>query len=595
MKQGNISHWSEENKNSNLLIFTQLVNELLFDYSIPSNKISTLNSHYLCYDAMMTISTIENNGVPEGTLKPIAEELYDVLSKDIVFKKVKEEPLKFFIKKTSERYREAKPSELNYQELKLIIYAIHNKFFKDDWYLTTLKKEIANCVKSNESGLWKDLFKLTKIYLTELVNGGYDSRYIYEMLHYLFFSTHTCSDEITIDKFLDAFNFSECEYTVFIKCPSSLKKILTFIKKFKPIKDGDITANTKKGKAFINTSSNEIIYSTTTKAYDKYSAVNSIKGAIELISAQYKLYDHNIIVNSELFAYAISSNASDIFIIESPKGAVLKKGTLPKERLTKKMQDWQDILQKRSKENGIYDLHTINKALVLHSHSLESDSEENQLLDLWSIFETVLDISNKHTSDRIQQVCFLLIPILKRKYIYSLFEQLANDIYLYSKDLYKEITEYEQVNETGIEKLCCFILVDSYEQKRKDILKKIVDFPLLKERIFYYNEVLSTKGGCTKFIEKHLNRIRWQIMRIYRNRNLIIHNGERMPYLSLLIENLHYYVDDFIEYIFEALLKGLSLYNMELDLFIEEHDWMKHFSSSNDKIQSKDISFLLNY
>ena len=47
---------------------------------------------------MITISTIEENGVPEGTLKPIAEEFYDVLNKDIVFQIAEEKPIKYFIK-----------------------------------------------------------------------------------------------------------------------------------------------------------------------------------------------------------------------------------------------------------------------------------------------------------------------------------------------------------------------------------------------------------------------------------------------------------------------------------------------------------------
>lgn len=82
-------------------------------------------------------------------------------------------------------------------------------------------------------------------------------------------------------------------------------------------------------------------------------------------------------------------------------------------------------------------------------------------------------------------------------------------------------------------------------------------------------------------------------MRIYRNRNLIIHNGERMPYLGLLIENLHYYVDDFIEYVIESLSKGLTLYNMELDLFVEEQEWMAYFSKKKEVISNEDIDYLL--
>ena len=85
MKRGKLDYWTDIVGCENLLFFSQLVNELLFDYSIPSNRISTLNSHYLCLDAISAINGIEYSGVPEGTLKPIMEELYSELKKDPVF------------------------------------------------------------------------------------------------------------------------------------------------------------------------------------------------------------------------------------------------------------------------------------------------------------------------------------------------------------------------------------------------------------------------------------------------------------------------------------------------------------------------------
>ena len=85
MKQGDLSQWNNIEACKNLLFFAQLVNELLFDYSIPSNRISTLNSHFLCLDAINVINGIERSGVNEGSLKPIIEELYTTLEKDITF------------------------------------------------------------------------------------------------------------------------------------------------------------------------------------------------------------------------------------------------------------------------------------------------------------------------------------------------------------------------------------------------------------------------------------------------------------------------------------------------------------------------------
>lgn len=67
MKQGDLSQWNNIEACKNLLFFAQLVNELLFDYSIPSNRISTLNSHFLCLDAINVINGIERSGVNEGS------------------------------------------------------------------------------------------------------------------------------------------------------------------------------------------------------------------------------------------------------------------------------------------------------------------------------------------------------------------------------------------------------------------------------------------------------------------------------------------------------------------------------------------------
>lgn len=102
MKQGDLSQWNNIEACKNLLFFAQLVNELLFDYSIPSNRISTLNSHFLCLDAINVINGIERSGVNEGSLKPIIEELYTTLEKDITFIEHGENPLDYFYENATE-------------------------------------------------------------------------------------------------------------------------------------------------------------------------------------------------------------------------------------------------------------------------------------------------------------------------------------------------------------------------------------------------------------------------------------------------------------------------------------------------------------
>ena len=183
MKQGNLEKWTNCGSCENLLFFSELVNELLFDYSIPSNRVATLNSHFLCLDAISTISDIENNGVPEGTLKPIVEELFTALNVDPVFENINNSPLNYFVKYDKNGFKINKNiAELNYQELKSAVNSIYIMFFKDNSYYNDLKDSITRIVISNDTKQQFNLFRLTKSLLTEIVNLGYSFQYIYYVM-----------------------------------------------------------------------------------------------------------------------------------------------------------------------------------------------------------------------------------------------------------------------------------------------------------------------------------------------------------------------------------------------------------------------------
>jgi len=162
MKKGNLEKWKNLSACNNLLFFSQLVNELLFDYSIPSNRISTLNTHYLCLDALSAIESIDNNGVPEGTIKPIMEELYAELKKDPVFSS-ENCPLDYFVKYQSDKYTLCnRIVDMGYRELKNTAKAIHNSYFRDNNYYNQLKKGITEAVNSNREEDQQILFRMTE-------------------------------------------------------------------------------------------------------------------------------------------------------------------------------------------------------------------------------------------------------------------------------------------------------------------------------------------------------------------------------------------------------------------------------------------------
>lgn len=591
MKQGNIQNWSSIDTCKNLLFFVELVNELLFDYSIPSNRISTLNSHYLCIDALNAIKSIDDAGVPEGNLKPIVEELYSSLSKDALFIRRNEHPLNYFVKYNSKSQSfqlNSRAADLSYEEGKTIVHTINQRYFKNDWYYDTLKEEIINIVIGNQESDWIDLFRLTKEFLTEVVNKGYDPRYIWIHLNRIFFSERAIESPSAISEYMSIFSFSQENYNVIAKAPDSFQK-LPHSRNIEIKNEQKCRTKSKREKEFLKKRENECFILFTRKALDPFSAVDFCKSYLEINSSLYRMYDHDSNIKIKDVQWATYDKTNWFTYVKNERNLVKKVKMPGKEKLMQNMINSLLAIENAIEQSNVKDIIALNNALRFHSLSLDSESMQNQLLDLWAIFETLLNISNKHTGDRIQQVCISLVPILKRKYLYSLFSQLVFDIKNYSEEWFSKIVGDSTSDDSIILKVCTFILLDDRKTEYDDFLKKCDDFPLLKERVSYYKTVLSTPQKVYSFVDKHSERVRWQIMRIYRNRNLIVHNAKTTPYLNLLIENLHSYVDDFLEYTVHYLANGYTLESMRQELFSHECEWMEQFQRSKEKTLSEKI------
>lgn len=597
MKRGNLEQWKDVSGCNNLLFFSQLVNELLFDYSIPSNRVSTLNSHYLCLDALSAIDGIENHGVPEGTLKPIMEELYLALQKDPVFMDVEMHPISYFLKYQNERYVLAsRVADLSYNDLRKTASALFTKYFKEDKYYKDLRDSICKIVIENDKDKQKELFRLVKSLLTELMNRGYSLRYIYEVMNRNYWNSKDPIDSPDlIKRFFDAFCLEDREYEiVFVVNRHRIEKFISYTKGIELNDELQPRFNTHGEKQFFNKKNRESFLQVKIPALDPFSAVQTAKDMITTDASIYRLFDHNYRYNIGTVACGVYDE-NQFYKVGQTLSAAGHTKALSSKRIAESMDLSSKAFGSIAKTNAYDDLVAIINAARFHSHALDSASEENQLLDFWAIFEAILDISNKHTSDRIQQVCMYLVPILKRNYLRSLLEQLLADIRNYNEEILLEIVGEATDDDKIIASLYGFIALESRSAERNKILTKCNDFPLLQERIVYYSEVLSTTNQTYDFVEKHGERVKWQVMRIYRNRNLIIHNAKTMPYLSLLIENLHSYVDDFLSYAIHTLAEGHDIESMCQELFVKECEWAATFQKKKQPIDEGLIKQVLNH
>ena len=594
MIKGYLDNWKNLDSNQNLLFFAQLINELIYDYSIPSNRVATLNSHYLCFDALSTIGIIEENGVPEGTLKPIIAELYSSLQKDAVFDNDEIKPIDLFIKQNGLSFHKvSNTDDLNFVDSKKIIISLYQKYFKGRDYCLRLKKRLSEIIYENDINKQNLLFNITKSFITELINGGYSQQYIFDQLTYCFFNRKSGTISFNkLKRFLDIFTFDENSYSVFFIADSSFETISKQYKEYQIYDQLSCKTKLKIEERFLEKQANERFFVVNKiNAPDPFSAAEKLIHTFQIQSSFYRLNNHNLqfeIIDKKIGIY----DSTNYFTkYKHPKSVVKKTHNVPDELIEKTVEKCMIATSSALKTNFI-DGQSIIKAVNFHALSLDTSSNENQLLDLWAIFETLLNISNKHSSDRIQQIISILVPVLKQRYLFELFSQLKTDIQYYSKKIFSEILS-AQKEQNEVVAITNFVLLDEYRDLREKELKMLNDFPLLRERIIYYNSLLSKKSGIFQFINKHSIRIQWQIMRIYRNRNLIIHNGTSMPYLPLLIENLHSYVDTFMNYFIDEFAKNKGKEQIYQELFLKEYELLLKINNKKELVDFETIKHLL--
>ena len=195
----------------------------------------------------------------------------------------------------------------------------------------------------------------------------------------------------------------------------------------------------------------------------------------------------------------------------------------------------------------------ILNALSLHNNALKTEEPQTQLLTLWTIFEVLID-SKQHFMSRSNHITNSLCSILCNSYFSHVIEALYRRMSLSRAVKSSILTEPRGGN--PIEKLA-FILKDNRDLQRT-ILAALIDCPLEAYKFEHYITIFSSKENMLLDLNRHSNRLRWQIMRIYRNRCMIVHNGQNMPYIKSVLENLHYYIDEVLNYVFSKIDIGID-------------------------------------
>lgn len=566
MKYKSVNHWKDVKSQEGLLFFAQIIDECLFDYALSSFKPSALNSRLLCIELLQTIDHVEDGLIREPNLKCIIEELKWSLGLDIAAQKILGKNLNRFLENIT-KY-EGKPKEL--KNTVLLLY----HYFDNRKYLRVIQELLIEKINSKKEK--KDIYYLTKNLITELTNYGYNQNFIYHKTsHYFFNNQH----KVTVDDptdFFSTFDFKKKKFSVVFKGSRVFLEFEKTAKDMKILLKETIKPKSKNPEEaeFIDSKREDEIFiiCSEVEAFDIISARIISEYPLQGLGAFFSFYHHKDrpVISDKCIVRA--ENEDPIILDKSQKSIIKKADINPKVAA----QRVQNMFQNLKLPNST--VYTISRAIDLHSAALEADDLENKLLNLWTAFETLIPKNNSSGVDRIIQLVSAITPFQVNDYFKILINETKRDFWFFDRKLSDTVIKnvnLKQKESLDI-KVAAFLTTNENEQNRKIAYAGLDLFPLLRYRMFQINNNLRSAKAAKELLSSHKQKVEWQIRRIYRTRNLIVHSGKLPSYTNILIENLHNYFDSFLETLInkaitEKTIRTINQGVIELDFAVKNH------------------------
>lgn len=574
MKKSDYSNIREGKYRKGFLMFIQTMEELLFYYSYESYKLPALNSHFLCLDMLSTKQGIDEKIITEGNFNPLTEEFEEMVENDIFFAKNKEyaEVLLHKVDKIGNDvdYKKLEP-KAKIKKYADIAASLCEQFeLKDNDYFRFLYRELYNniFVEEYKNEHFYNIMSLSKQLATELVNYGYSTEYIFYKLKGLYNNKEIDVNESLLAAFFSYFSFDMHIYKVVYGINSGTA---SFLKHFKKV--NIISASQEDRIKFGLSHKNDCLVELKLEDYDEYSAASNARNILDALIGFHRISQHYKPVHITDFVrvYLVKKEQNKETLdklFESKR----KNNVLERARNESKLQSlfYDGQLQKMMHEKRDF----IN-AIILHNNAIDDSEEMNQLLNLWSAVEVLIDF--KHgDEEKINVICNCMTRVLNREYLYRQVEQLYKDIKAVIDVELHSVLDSIQGEEKNELKLSKILAIDSYNKLRDKLISMLDEYPLLQTRMLHLSEnIFKDSNTVYNELMRHKKKVQWQIMRIYRNRNMIVHNGKHMPYLNVILGNLHYYLDCLMNTLMEYYYLGYES-SSTIYFLLEKNEMMYH-------------------
>jgi hypothetical protein len=548
------------------VFFLQRMDELLFDFTIDTYKPMALNTPYLCIELLKTIKDVKVNNIDKANIKYILDELRSSLKSDFVSKELILKNYDYYLNWTDHEHNDTLRKKIEIQERSLDRYR-YSKKIKE-----LLHKKIIENSKDKIDYLTRNL-------ITTYINWGVSKQYLYSVFNHFFYNSQRIFEDNQILEFYKLLEPVSHSFTVYFKVSKNFERLKDSYKFFNisiPVIESEPLQNKLDSIRLRRGRDSLIIGIKNIHTFDPFSARQIAERRLETIKNTTQLFYHNSSFRWAPKAISIQTCCSDI-ITETKRSInpMISAFNFKAEQVSDKT----NRVFKHTALRG-ESFTKFNRAIELHSNSVHYLKPENQIVNMWTILETI--IPSDYSKSKIQIITDFILPVVCFNYYGLIIFNLYSDIKRWDITRLYNLLDVEDETSDNYRKLVDVLCNPEKDSDIDEFYNFLESFHLLRNRIFKIREILRSKEKLLSNLERHSNNVIWQIRRIYRTRNLIVHSGRSVSYINTLIINAHDYIDQVITEVINLSTSSFRVSTLEQSFGVSQLKY-KNFQDSLSK------------
>jgi hypothetical protein len=503
-----------------------------------SFRVSTLDVKSRVRELATLVSDVIRDRVPIVSLDPCLEELsLELEANDVTHTSLASEATLL-----RSEWSAAGRSEKNIKLLQSFLFSVHDKL--EVAYKGEL--EAAILAAAQEPNARDKCRRLVNSYCAMLINDGYSREYILNEVETRFFSQDIKKvEKRTLQRFFSKFNDVHHRFTVYIPVSKDLASYLerleiriATIAALGDLPDDAATAI----KDHTDFSPSHQYLEVKTRDLDAYSA---LRRATEFLSSMVAMtYVGRRGVDFEWYpqGYVKLQRAKAGSLISNDQVAFRSRSSTLTRKVISQLKTQADHIMGEFTDEST---ERLLSAINISALSRSSPRPENQLITLWSAIEVLLSDPPKDTP-RVVHYVDTLTPCICIKYVRRYIIAVFNELRLYHAKhirMFFRKPEFDSTIDqyTNFTKL---LYMAELKELHREFTAPMKDNPLALYRLWKLEKNFGDRVELRKSLAAHEQRVRWQLFRIYRTRNNIVHSGSIPTFLLPLVMNVYEYFQD---------------------------------------------------